>query len=215
MTLLFRRVMMLAGGLCLLAITLGMTTLGVAQPLAQGDSHYFPETKHNVKGVFWQYWQQHGGLAQQGYPLTEEFQERSDLNGKVYTVQYFQRSVFESHPENRPPYNVLLSQLGTFRLSEKYPNGIVSQGAAGEVGTPQGTRAFELIGQVDQNGEDFAGYGYLTHVAGLPDDQLFTGQGVHSEASARLTFYGPAKQTARSVISNVIVIDAVGTLQFY
>ncbi|MFL5735444.1 MAG: alpha/beta fold hydrolase, partial [Chloroflexia bacterium] len=38
-----------------------------------------------------------------------------DLNGKPYTVQYFERAVFELHPENAAPYDVLLSQLGTFQ----------------------------------------------------------------------------------------------------
>src|SRR5207302_7511108 len=87
------------------------------------DSHTFPETGHSVSGVFWTYWQQHGGLAQQGYPISEEMQEVSDLNGQTYTVQYFERAVFEKHPENQPPYDVLLSQLGTFQFKRKYPNG--------------------------------------------------------------------------------------------
>ncbi len=90
---------------------------------AQSDSHYFNETGHTVKGRFLTYWNQHGGLSQFGYPLTEEFTEVSDLNGKPYTVQYFERAVFEHHPENQPPYDVLLSQLGTYRLHQKYPNG--------------------------------------------------------------------------------------------
>lgn len=94
---------------------------------AQGMSHYFPETNHTVSGLFWQYWQAHGGLAQQGYPLSEEMQEKSDLNGQTYTVQYFERAVFEKHPENQPPYDVLLSQLGTFRYGLKYPNGAPNQ----------------------------------------------------------------------------------------
>jgi hypothetical protein len=46
--------------------------------------------------------------------------EKSPLDGKTYTVQYFERSVFEYHPENQPPYNVLLSQLGTFRYKQMY-----------------------------------------------------------------------------------------------
>ncbi len=29
------------------------------------------------------------------------------------------RAVFERHPENAPPYDVLLAQLGTFRYQEK------------------------------------------------------------------------------------------------
>ena len=44
----------------------------------------------------------------------------SDLDGKEYRVQYFERAVFEMHPENEPPYDVLLSQLGTFQYREKY-----------------------------------------------------------------------------------------------
>src|SRR5206468_3983407 len=55
-----------------------------------------------------------GGLAQQGYPLSDEFTEISPQDGKPYTVQYFERAVFEYHPENKDtPYEVLLSQLGT------------------------------------------------------------------------------------------------------
>jgi hypothetical protein len=41
--------------------------------------------------------------------------EVNELDGKVYAVQYFERAVFEYHPENQPPYDVLLSHLGTFR----------------------------------------------------------------------------------------------------
>lgn len=83
----------------------------------------FPETGKTVCGRFLEYWRQNGGLPQQGYPLTDTFTEVSDLDGKPYTVQYFERAVFELHPENRPPHDVLLSQLGTFRYRDKYPNG--------------------------------------------------------------------------------------------
>ena len=80
----------------------------------------FAETGHRVGGKFLDYWKNHGGLAQQGFPISEEFTEVSDLNGKPYTVQYFERAVFEYHPENAPPYDVLLSQLGTFQYKAKY-----------------------------------------------------------------------------------------------
>jgi hypothetical protein len=90
----------------------------------QGESsRLFKETGKTVAGRFLQYWEQNGGLAQQGFPLSEEFMEKSDLDGKTYRVQYFERAVFEYHPENKPPYDVLLSQLGTFRYKEKYPSG--------------------------------------------------------------------------------------------
>lgn len=90
---------------------------------SQANCQTFPQTGHQVCGKFLTYWQSHGGLAQQGYPISEPFNEKSDLNGQTYQVQYFERAVFEAHPENQPPYDILLSQLGTFRGKEKYPNG--------------------------------------------------------------------------------------------
>ncbi len=84
-----------------------------------------PETGYTVSGNFLTYWQQHGGLAQLGYPISGLFTEVSDLNGKPYTVQYFERAVFEYHAENAPPYDVLLSQLGTFRYKAKYGGRVV------------------------------------------------------------------------------------------
>jgi hypothetical protein len=74
---------------------------------------YFPETGHNLHTGFRDYWEAHGGLAQFGYPLTEEGVEISATDGKPYTVQYFERARFEWHPENAgTPYEVLLGQLG-------------------------------------------------------------------------------------------------------
>jgi hypothetical protein len=106
---------------------------------SQADSRYFPETQHTVHGVFLKYWTEHGGLAQQGYPLTEEFSEVSKLDGKTYTVQYFERAIFERHPENAgTPYEVLLAQLGKFQLDSRYPNGSNPAAAPGS-GTGSGT----------------------------------------------------------------------------
>jgi erythromycin esterase len=89
----------------------------------QIESRHFPETGHTVKGRFLQYWQEHGGLAQQGFPISDEMEERSETDGKTYTVQYFERSVFEAHPENRPPHDVLLSLLGVFEYNRKHGAG--------------------------------------------------------------------------------------------
>src|SRR5438874_3365828 len=71
-----------------------------ASSQSQGDSRLFQETGHTVKGRFLSYWQEHGGLTQQGYPLSEELEDVSDVDGKTYTAQYFERAVFEYHPEN-------------------------------------------------------------------------------------------------------------------
>lgn len=94
---------------------------------AQGSSRTFPETGHTVKGRFLDYWNTHGGLAQQGYPISEEMQEVSDTDGRTYTVQYFERAIFELHPENAPPYDVLLSLLGNFLYKQKYAGGAPGQ----------------------------------------------------------------------------------------
>lgn len=84
----------------------------------------FPETGKMACGRFLQYWDAHGGLAQQGFPISGEFQEQSQIDGKTYAVQYFERAVFELHSENKPPYDVLLSLLGGMKLKEKYPNSV-------------------------------------------------------------------------------------------
>src|SRR6185503_1023334 len=90
------------------------------KPNSGEGSRLFPETGKRLGGIFLDYWEKNGGLPQQGFPISDEFQERSALDGKVYTVQYFERAVFEAHPENQPPYNVLLSQLGTVQFRKKY-----------------------------------------------------------------------------------------------
>jgi hypothetical protein len=77
---------------------------------------YFPATGHNVAADFLAYWEQHGGLAQFGYPLTEEFIE--GFGPQTYTVQYFERARFERHPENQPPYDILLGQFGRDFLAQ-------------------------------------------------------------------------------------------------
>jgi hypothetical protein len=72
---------------------------------------FFPETGHNLSGSFLNYWNANGGLAQFGYPISEEFSQTLE-DGKAYTVQYFERARFEHHPENPPPYDILLGQFG-------------------------------------------------------------------------------------------------------
>jgi hypothetical protein len=74
-------------------------------------AQFFAITGHNVSAAFLAYWNANGGLAQFGYPISEEFTETL-ANGQPYTVQYFERARFEWHPENQPPYNILLGQFG-------------------------------------------------------------------------------------------------------
>ena len=103
------------------------------QAASTGNATLFKETGKTVGGSFLAYWQSHGGLAQQGYPISNEFTEVSALDGKPYTVQYFERAVFEKHPENAPPYDVLLSQLGTFRYQARH---VADNSSIGSTGIP-------------------------------------------------------------------------------
>jgi plastocyanin len=103
---------------------------GSGESLAQTGSRQFPETGRTVKARFLEYWTQNGGLAQQGFPISDEMSEVSDTDGKTYTVQYFERAVFEMHPENRRPFDVLLSLLGNNSYKQKYPQGAPNQKAS-------------------------------------------------------------------------------------
>jgi hypothetical protein len=124
----YRRLLYLALGVALfgagyVAGSMPAAPVGAGTAMQPPNCQTFRETGKTVCGRFLRYWLEHGGLAQQGFPISQEFQERSDLNGQTYTVQYFERAVFEFHPENRPPFDVLLSQLGTFQYRAKYGAG--------------------------------------------------------------------------------------------
>ena len=77
------------------------------------DGPYYSATNHNISPLFKSYWESHGGLAQFGYPRTEALREVNPADGKIYTVQYFERNRFEYHPEFAgTPYEVELGLLG-------------------------------------------------------------------------------------------------------
>jgi hypothetical protein len=90
---------------------------------AQNGCRYFPETQHNVCGDVLATWHASGlefdgkkgkseaeNLALFGLPLSDL--QTENIQGKDYQVQWFERARFELHPENAPPYNVLLGLLG-------------------------------------------------------------------------------------------------------
>ena len=83
------------------------------------DSHstqpcrFFVQTGQPLCWGFRDFWERHGGVMIFGYPLTGELIE----NGR--TVQYFERAVFEYHPENPEPYRVLLRRLGAEALERR------------------------------------------------------------------------------------------------
>ncbi len=79
---------------------------------------YFAASGHNLAGRFRDYWQANGGLAQFGYPLTEEGREVLE-DGQRYTVQYFERARLEDHPEIADPdQRIQLGQFGRRVLAD-------------------------------------------------------------------------------------------------
>ncbi|PDW02528.1 PD40 domain-containing protein [Candidatus Viridilinea mediisalina] len=91
---------------------------------SQAGCRFFAETGRNVCGEILAAWRANGleldgrpgfseseNLALFGLPLTGLISEQLS-DGHEYQVQYFERARFELHPENAPPYNVLLGLLG-------------------------------------------------------------------------------------------------------
>jgi hypothetical protein len=110
---------------------------------AQPGCRYFPETEQNVCGRILDTWRANGlefdgqagkseaeNLALWGLPLSPA-QPETLSDGRQYVVQWFERGRFELHPENAPPYDVLLGLLG----SEVRNNG----GAPAQPGQPTPT----------------------------------------------------------------------------
>src|SRR5690348_8389190 len=62
---------------------------------------FYQAGRYEVCGRFLAYWYKYGGVRQFGYPVSVSFREISDADGKEYVVQYFERAVFELHPENQ------------------------------------------------------------------------------------------------------------------
>lgn len=86
-------------------------SLPSATSVAEG-CRYFEATAHTLCPPFRDYWERNGGLAVFGYPISEAQPERL-ADGQVLTMQYFERSRFEHHPQQPAPYDVLLSRLGS------------------------------------------------------------------------------------------------------
>jgi hypothetical protein len=94
---------------------------------------FFAQTGQSVCGAILAAWRANGleldgragksieeNLALFGLPLSPPQVERLS-DGREYTVQWFERARFELHPENQPPFNVLLGLLGNETLQTAPP----------------------------------------------------------------------------------------------
>jgi carboxyl-terminal processing protease len=124
----------------------GLTSMQAQKAQAQPASRTFPETGKTVSGDFLTYWDTHGGLLQYGYPISDPMLERSDTDGKTYSVQYFERALFELHPELAAPDDVLLALLGTFQYKQKYPDGAPGQKANTQAGAQRFVQTGYTVG---------------------------------------------------------------------
>jgi hypothetical protein len=81
------------------------------QAQAAEGQQCFAQTGKCINPLFSTYWQDHGGLAINGYPISDEIVQNLE-NGQPYTVQYFERARFEYHPESDKDNRILLGQFG-------------------------------------------------------------------------------------------------------
>lgn len=88
-------------------------------PDSEQGCRYFEETGYEVCGRLLQYWTQNDGLRVFGLPITP--QQAEVIEGQTYQVQWFERNRLELHPENNPPYDVLLGRLGADVLEQENP----------------------------------------------------------------------------------------------
>jgi hypothetical protein len=102
----------------------GRDWYGFAKGTDTGGCRVFAETGHAVCGDILTAWRANGmqldtkkaiseaeSLALFGLPLSG-LQLETQADGTKYQVQWFERARFELHPENTPPYHVLLGLLG-------------------------------------------------------------------------------------------------------
>jgi len=113
-------------------------------------------------------------------------------------VQYFERAVFEYHPENKgTPYEVLLSQLGTFRYRTKQnpPQLGIPAPAAGRIQFgPRASAAYLVWGEA----------AYAPGQGAAPDS--FDIQGLDLRTNTPLTVTdAPNNQTAPAISGSLVV----------
>jgi hypothetical protein len=112
------------------------------------DTLYFPQTQHSLAYGFRAFWDQHGGQAVLGLPISEEFPEVNPADNKQYTVQYFERAELVRHPESaNTPKEIQLGPLGNelyqFFEGTRLPGGNDSTPVPG-ITTP-GKPAFGIV----------------------------------------------------------------------
>jgi hypothetical protein len=80
---------------------------------------------------------------------------------------------------------------------------------------PESRDALLVIGTLVQEGLEMTGFGWLTHVAGIADGDLFTDPGQPGATTARLTWRAKVQVTARNVLPDLFSASGEGWLKVF
>jgi hypothetical protein len=89
----------------------------VAPETPQPDARFFPETQHNVSGLFLDFWQINGALPIFGLPLTAA-EQTIDERGMPVMQQTFERAVLQRPVEAASVFDVRLAPLGRIEWAQ-------------------------------------------------------------------------------------------------
>jgi hypothetical protein len=101
----------------LLILCVIVPLLAAAAPASAADDKRvcFPQVPNCIEFRFREFWNDNGGLAVFGLPLTAD--ENETVGDQKYKVQYFERARLEYHKGDPEPYDMLLGRLGADRLA--------------------------------------------------------------------------------------------------
>jgi hypothetical protein len=116
---LFTGPLLLAYGLCIIALVFSIfTSRNRSEPCET-----ILETGKQLCGPFLDYWNNHGEVDLQGFPISNRFQETSPTDGQTYTVQYFEKAIFELRPDGAGGTHITLAPIGAIMYRALYPDG--------------------------------------------------------------------------------------------
>jgi hypothetical protein len=94
--------------------------------------------------------------------------------------------------------------------------GVAGAGTTRPIGrTREARNNFEVIGTIVQEGLTLTGFGWLTHVAGLRDDDLFTDPDNRSASTARLRWHSVVQVAARDFLPNLFSATGNWSLRIF
>jgi hypothetical protein len=122
-------------------------TRGFPDGQPQAGRMFFSETGNTLGGKFQQFWEKRGGLETFGFPISEPFEETSQIDGQMRIVQYFERARFEYFPE----------ELGGFYQQQVNAYGLKLQGLREVQLSDLGRQVLEQHGHPVSGGNRFTG----------------------------------------------------------